>query len=672
MEDKYKTKKQLINELVELRQKITELDAPVIERTRAEKELRESKERYSALFDQAADSIVLVDSETGTLVEFNERAYENLGYTRKEFERLKIPDFEVIETADEVSKHIKKIIKLGADTFETKHRMKDGQIRDIHVSSRVISIRGKKFIQNIFRDVTERRNAEKKIREAKDFSESVIENSRDGIVITDAKGYITSLNTAMEKMTNFTKEDLIGKHASIFTTEDKKMRKIILEKTAEMLEKGFASYEAVQKTKDGRFINVECNSSLIKDDKGNYLAGVSIVRDITERKKMEHQLFQTEKLKSMGELAGGVAHGFNNILATILGRVQLLRKSIDTPPQRKERRKSSSTLKKGLEIVENAVLDGAETVRRIQEFSKRGKGEYFTTININEIINEALELTKLRWKNEAESKGINIIIKKVFSPLPFIKGNGPELRELFSNLISNAIDAMPKGGEIRINTLTDNNQFIITVADTGSGIPATIQERIFDPFFTSKGVQSTGLGLSVSYGIIDRHRGSITVDSVEGKGTTFTITFPLSGKTPEEVERIKPLPKKHKKARILVIEDEKDVRELLLDILIDDGHEVETAPDGIKGIKLFKKKDFDLVFTDLGMPEMSGWQVAKEIKKMNKKIPVALITGWNVQLKNYELEESGVDLIVNKPFKVDQIAQLVQKGIEIKEKHKNH
>lgn len=323
-----------------------------------------------------------------------------------------------------------------------------------------------------------------------------------------------------------------------------------------------------------------------------------------------------------------------------------------------------------MEIIEKATLDGAETVRRIQEFSKRGDSERFTALDVNETIDDALEFTKVRWKDAAESKGIKITIEKEFSPLPTTAGNSSELREVFTNLITNAVDAMPQGGKIRLKTFTDNNQIIITIEDTGIGIPRTIQERIFDPFFTTKGVQSTGLGLSVSYGIINRHRGTITVESNEGKGTSFTIIIPQSEVKISKEKKVKGPPQKHKKASILVIEDEKDVRELLSDILINEGHKVEIAADGMQGIKLFKKKGFDLVFTDLGMPEMSGWQVAEEVKKINKMTPVALITGWKVQLNKPELKKSGVDLIIHKPFKLDQVLKLVQEGMILRERFK--
>jgi nitrogen-specific signal transduction histidine kinase/CheY-like chemotaxis protein len=384
---------------------------------------------------------------------------------------------------------------------------------------------------------------------------------------------------------------------------------------------------------------------------------------------MEKRLFQSEKLRSLGELAGGVAHDFNNILTAIIGRVQLLNRLMTPPFAQKEKRHFFRTLKDGLSIIERAALDGAETVRRIQEFSKRRDDEYFTTLEINKIINDALEFTKTKWKDEAESKEIGIKIKKNFSALPPISGNPSELRELFTNLINNAVDAMPSGGEICIKTSMNANKglAVVTFRDTGIGVQKELLDRIFDPFFTTKGVQSTGLGLSVSYGIVSRHRGAIKIDSVEDKGTTFTIHLPLSkikrteGKAEKETKH-----KKQTKANILVIEDEEEVREIITDILVSHGHEVSTASDGNQGIEIFNKKDFDLVFTDLGMPGVSGWQVAKEIKKIGDKTPVALITGWSVKLNQSEMKKNGVDAVINKPFNMKQLLRLVNDCIEFK------
>jgi CheY-like chemotaxis protein len=284
-----------------------------------------------------------------------------------------------------------------------------------------------------------------------------------------------------------------------------------------------------------------------------------------------------------------------------------------------------------------------------------------------------LEFTQVRWKNEAEAKGVKIKIQKEFSPLLPIKGSASELREVFTNLINNALDAMPQGGEIKVKTFRANRHAVVEVKDTGMGIPRDIKDRIFDPFFTTKGFQSTGLGLSVSYGIINQHYGTIAVDSVEGEGTTFTIKLPSvkkTGKQKVNEKKVIPIKRKQQKASILVIEDEEDVRHLLRDILTDAGHNVEITADGSEGIKMFEKKEFDLIFTDLGMPGMSGWEVAERAKSINGKVPVALITGWNLELNDAEMNEGGVNLVIHKPFKMQQVLNLVQEGMLLRDQLK--
>ncbi|GAG25292.1 unnamed protein product, partial [marine sediment metagenome] len=260
------------------------------------------------------------------------------------------------------------------------------------------------------------------------------------------------------------------------------------------------------------------------------------------------------------------------------------------------------------------------------------------SVDLNELVENALDFTRIQWKDDAEAKGINIKIQKELSILPFIAGSASELREVITNLINNAIDAMPQGGQIKIKTFKKDSYVALIVEDTGVGIPKALRDRIFDPFFTTKGVQSTGLGLSVSYGIINRHRGTLKVDSVEGKGTAFTISLPIAEK-PAEEEKVTPMPKEHRKACILVIEDEEQVRDIFSAILEKGGHEVEVVSDGRRGIEKFEKREFDLVFTDLGMPGMSGWQVAEKIKAINGRVPVILVSGWNIEMKEQEIKD---------------------------------
>ena len=264
----------------------------------------------------------------------------------------------------------------------------------------------------VIRDITERKQAEREIREGKEFLEMIIKGSKDGIIISDEIGTILSVNEAIEQMLDLSREEILGKHTSELIIDEEEEVKKVLEKIGMMFETGFASYETRYKRRDGNYVEIECYSSLIRDENGKVIAGLSIARDITERQQMQHQLFQAEKLRSLGELAGGVAHDFNNILAAILGRVQLLKMQFKPPAGITEKRKSMIDLVKSLEIIEKASFDGAETVRRIQEFSrKRVDDKEFTHLNINELLENALDFTRVRWKDNAESRGIKFDIQ---------------------------------------------------------------------------------------------------------------------------------------------------------------------------------------------------------------------------------------------------------------------
>lgn len=638
-----------------------------------ESKLLKSEERYHDLIEFANAGIIVAEGDV--ITDINKRAEELYGYEKDELigqsPRLLTPE-QYWAKHYEVLEEVAKYGRSKTSMFEEEGIRKDGTFFPLEIS---FSLTGKKnkTVIGVIRDLTERKKRENEIREAKEFLENLFQTSTDAIMVTDAGGYITMVNGAMEGMVGYGREELLGMHTGRFTPRDEGVKSQTLKIMERLFNEGKVyGQESLWLKKDGQQIFVEFNLSLLKDKDGTIVGGVNFIRDVTEKKKMEQQLLQSEKLKSLGELAGGVAHDFNNILAAILGRVQLLRKQLAPPMGKTEKRGSAIDLEKGLEIIERASLDGAETVRRIQEFCRRrGDQKDFVQVDLNELIENALEFTKVKWADEVQSRGIKIEISKALSSLPPIMGSASELREVFTNLINNAVDALPRGGEIRVQSCMNTEWAVITIEDTGGGIPLSIKDRIFDPFFTTKGPQSTGLGLSVSYGIINRHHGTITAESMEGKGTAFTIKLPLTGKADTKEahrEKVIPMQGKHKKARILVIDDEADVRELLRDILSDAGHDVEMAHNGCEGIEMFEKQPYDLVLTDLGMPVMSGWEVAGKIRQMNKCVPIALVTGWNVVLDDAALHSSGVNLVVHKPFQVDQVLNLVKEGVIVKDR----
>ena len=267
-----------------------------------------------------------------------------------------------------------------------------------------------------------------------------------------------------------------------------------------------------------------------------------------------------------------------------------------------------------------------------------------------------------------------------------VNGNPHELREVLINLVHNAVDAMPAGGKLTVSAssaVAGGERFgMIGIKDSGTGMPAEVRERIFDPFFTTKGERGTGLGLSVSYSIIQRHGGDIEVTSeIAGpqRGTTFLIALPevetaTLDETPasrqETIDEDVPPPQEDTfevdptgLPRILVIDDEENIRDILTDILETGGYEVVSAADGQSGLDLLGKARFDLVFTDLSLPGMSGYEVAEHVKKRFPKLPVGLVTGWGATLDTATIAERGIDLVLSKPFKFEQVLSLVQQAM---------
>jgi len=372
-----------------------------------------------------------------------------------------------------------------------------------------------------------------------------------------------------------------------------------------------------------------------------------LMRRTEELERTQEELLRRERLAAMGQMAAGVAHDFNNLLAVILGNAQLLERGVD--------RYEAKEIKDRLAIIARTAKEGGETVRRLQHFTPRKRpGPDFAAIDLNEIILAAIESTSPRWKDESEARGTSIRISQDLKSLPPIMGNRSELMEVLTNLIFNALDAMPDGGEIRVSTEARDGKVYLCFADTGKGVPDDVREKVFEPFFTTKGPQSSGLGLAVSYGIVRRHQGTIELLSSVGEGTTFTIGLPAHGEIPlrsEAPEGKEEVPSR----KILVIDDEEGVRDVLGKILQDEGHRVVIAGRSKEGLERFPQGNFDLVITDLGMPEMSGWELTKRIKDIDRKVPVGLTTGWAPEDIQEKMKEAGVDFVLSKPFDSEEV-----------------
>ncbi|HEY3064310.1 MAG TPA: GAF domain-containing protein [Methylomirabilota bacterium] len=359
----------------------------------------------------------------------------------------------------------------------------------------------------------------------------------------------------------------------------------------------------------------------------------------------QDQLVRTEKLRALGEMASGVAHDFNNLLASILGRAQLLLNRVQEPQQRL-----------WLEVFERSALDGAQTVRRLQDFTRIRRDEPLVAVDLNDVVMGALDITQSRWRDDALRQGAPVNVERqLAASLPAVPGDPAELREALTNLILNAVDAMPQGGTLTIATAFVNDHVEVTVRDTGVGIPESVREKIFDPFFTTKGPRGTGLGLSMTYGILSRHGARIDVETAEGQGTTFRLTF-----RPGDVPAPPPAPgaparPERRALHCLVVDDEPAVAGVIADILGTGGHETVVLHDGAEAIARAEAEPFDVVFTDLAMPGVTGWQVAAAVKARTPSTPVVLVTGFGVELSAEERRAHGVDAVLVKPLKIQEL-----------------
>src|SRR4029078_950391 len=330
------------------------------------------------------------------------------------------------------------------------------------------------------------------------------------------------------------------------------------------------------------------NSPLVVEGRTTGVLGIA--RDITEQKEERERAARADKLRALGQLASGVAHDFNNSLAAILGRAQLLRRQVDDP-----------ALVRNLDIIQTAAEDAAATVRRIQTFARKSAVKEFEAVHVSSLLNDAVEITRTRWQNEARIRGLEYDVKLNAEKEQFTYGSASELREVFVNMIVNAVDAMPRGGRLLIPCRRLDDRLQLHFSDNGMGMAEDVQQKIFEPFFSTKGAHGTGLGLSVSYSIIERHEGTIVVTSQPGSGTTFVIDLPAALPESEpiaEVDKSNATPR----LKILVVDDEQPVRETLAEMLVAVGHRVQLAESGYEAIEKLNAGDFDLVFTDLAMP----------------------------------------------------------------------
>jgi CheY-like chemotaxis protein len=394
---------------------------------------------------------------------------------------------------------------------------------------------------------------------------------------------------------------------------------------------------------------------------------LSEVRSLLDGLVAAHfQVVQQERLRAFREMAGEVAHDFNNTLSGILARAQLLLADVQDPDVRRS-----------LRMIEQVALEGAWVVRRFQDFSRTRPARPFQPVDLNQLVDEIAASARSRWTQQLATRGINGEVHSEPGPVPLVPGDMAELRQVLTAMALNALDAMPEGGNLTFRTGTEGGRVYCQIADTGIGMIEQVRLHIFDPFFTTKREKGKGFGLSGAYAIVDRHGGEIAVESEPGKGTVFTVWLPTGAEpaasapgasrpaqapAARAVEPTAP-PQTVPGAKILVVDDSEEVREVLRELLSRHGYTVVTAPDGESGLVELETRTFDMAMVDLGLPGISGLEVARRLKQRWPATRIALMTGYGDRMGPEDAQSKGVDFVLAKPFSLDQLRSVVDHGL---------
>jgi PAS domain S-box-containing protein len=630
----------------------------------------EEQTRYKELLENVDDAVYILDLD-GNILEANEAAYSQLGYTSDAFFKLNlgaiIPEKDARSIIGQLGEYAQEQISQKV-TLETMHFQKNGNSIPVEIHSRLIRYRGKDVILNVARNISKRIEAEKALRESEERYRSVVENSRDGIMVMNDALQIIYANEVLSQILGYSRYEIQGSSLKKYLSQDsyEPVEDFFINTfRGEIIPSGLIC-TIICKTGDEHTVKIGANR--FEDSRGKVKI-VSQLSDITdelktekEKKNLEAQLIHAQKMEAIGTLAGGIAHDFNNILMGIQGYLSLMRLNPET----------ENPNQKYVQGIEENVMSAANLTEQLLGFARKGKYTPRKTC-LNDVVEKSSRMFT-RTKKEIS------VHKRFQEDIWNVEVDRGQIEQVLINLYLNAWHAMPEGGDLYIQTqnvsLSDDycrpydargGKYVkLSVTDSGVGMDKETMERIFEPFFTTKEVgQGTGLGLASAYGIIKNHNGIIRVYSEKDHGATFVIYLPLS-----ETETLDEAPDDHMlvkgKERILLVDDEEGpvlVEELMLKEL---GYTVLTARSGEEAIDLYRSNidDLDLVALDMIMPEKSGKATYEELKKIDPDLKVLLVSGYSLNKQVEELISQGCNGFIQKPFDIIELSQKLREILE--------
>ncbi|MEE8436139.1 MAG: PAS domain S-box protein, partial [bacterium] len=635
----------------------------ITERKRAEEALRESEAKFRSIMDHSLDVIILKDLEGRYL--FVNRRYEEL-YGQKSEEIIGKNPFDLYpaEEAEKVVAQEREVIKTGKPVvWEKDLTFADGKHRMLTAKFPVYDPHGKLTgIGTTSIDITERKRAGEALRESEAKFRDLVETSQDLIWRLDTEGRFIYLNPAWEATLGYTLEEMLGRPFTDFK-EPEEAEKTLTVYRETLGGKTFSNYVTTYLTKTGekRVFNFIAKPSI--DAGGNTVGTQGTAHDITERRMLEVQLRQSQKMEALGTLAGGIAHDFNNILAPIMGYAEILIAKAEPGSREQD----------NLNTILRSAVRAKDLVSQILLFSRRVESEK-KSCHLVPVVKDVFRLARSTFP-----KTIAVVVEITEDTAPVVCDPN-QIHQALLNLCVNAGQALTDAGEMKImidrielhqagdfsGKQFTGNFVRLAVSDTGVGMDENTLRQIFDPFFTTKEVgQGTGLGLSTVFGIVREHDGGIFVSSQPGKGSLFEIVLPAAESTGRHFLETMPLAPNGGE-RILFVDDEREIADLSKTILEDFGYQVTATSDSNQALRIFLDgpADFDLVITDQSMPRMKGENLAKELRRANPDIPIIICTGHSDYMTPEFSQERGFDAFLYKPFSANELSRVVRNVLD--------
>ena len=649
--------------LEENQRQFTELKNLIEQQRQTEKSLRESEALFRNLFQKHVAVKLVIDPDDGRIMDANEAAAKFYGWPQEELRRMKLSDINTLSPV-QVKAEMEKVRAQERVYFEFKHRRADGSVRDVAVYSSKIESEGKDLLHSIIHDITER----KRVEAERERLTTAIEYAGEVVFITDPDGTIQYVNPAFTAVTGYSREEAAGQNPRLLKS-GKQGQDFYQDLWGTITGGRVWQGRIVNKRKDGTLYTETATISPVKDGSGRIISFVAIKRDITEhlrtedeRAKLQDQLQQAQKMESIGRLAGGVAHDFNNMLSIILGYGDMVHQKLHP----------GDPLREEVEEILKAGRRSADLTRQLLAFSRKQTLQP-EVLNLNDVVRN---IEKMLRRLIGEDIALELLLSR---DLSHVKVDPGQIEQVIMNLAVNARDAMPIGGKLLIETteaeldeayaerhagVAPGKYVMLAVTDTGCGIDKEVLTQIFDPFFTTKEKEKgTGLGLATVYGIVKQSGGNIWAYSEPGQGATFKIYLPVTGDQPVAIAgEVAQEESSGGGQRILVVEDEAALRGLLEAILSRSGYKVTLAANGGEALLLVEEKGLkpDLVITDVVMPGMSGSVLSERLRRKQPDLKVLFMSGYTDNaIVHHGVLDQGTPFI-QKPFTLRDIAEKVR------------